>query len=183
MKFNQVVETHITDTGMKYDTVLTAIQKRFPDRKVKWLTKEDNTGIAGIKISGTITDKEARSIDALIRKTIEKTEDEADSENREAKHFMKDWSPSDIPLPTDDVLRALRESIDEMLGYVESHRKDDPVMARSFATDSEDMVIVYNLWHAKDFKAAAKYLRELDTIVRDRVPSKQYSKIMEHLPR
>jgi len=183
MQFSELHETHLTDVGIICDEVLQALKDRFPGKEVGYLMGGKYNTTQGYKLSGTLSRVEVKAVQKLVAKTIKKYHEDNDNEHHKAKEFMEVWEAPKLPLPTDDVLCGLRVAFDEMNDYVESHRTDEPVIAQSFALDCDDLGIVYNLWHAKDFKAAAKYLRELDTIVRDRVPSKEYNKIMEHLPR
>ena len=176
MRFTSVVQTHITEIARSAE-IFQVLKEKFPDRDVCYLAS------GGYMINGSLSDTEIEDIESLVAKTIEKT-NERNTKLQEAKRFVMDWLPADIPIPTNEVLSGLRQVHDTLIRYVlDDTNKKHFIMAQAHAKDCDDISVVYNYWHNKNYEAAAKYLRHLDTLVRDYVDSKTYNTIMEHYPR
>lgn len=184
MQFSELHETHLTDVGIICDEVLQALKDRFPGKEVDYLVGGKHNTNQGYKLSGTLSRAEMKAVQKLVAKAIEKFHKDSNSQRYQAQEFIKTWEPKVLPFAGDNpVLIGLRETILNLNKYVESHRTDNPKMAKSMAMDSDDLVTVYKLWHSGERIKAATELRHLDTIVRDYVDSKTYQAIMEHYPR
>jgi len=176
MRFDSIVQTHITDIARSAE-ILQALKEKFPDRDVSYMAG------GGYVLNGSLSATEIKDVEKLVEESIEKM-NENNTRMKEAKKLVWDWLPTDIPLPTNEVLSELRKVYDNLIRCVLADtNKKYFVMAQTHAKDCDDIAVVYNYWYNEKYEAAAKYLRHLDTLVRDYVDSKTYNTIMEHYPR
>lgn len=180
MKYNTVTETHITEAPRMSDEILNALRQKFPGREVRYLLEPKHNTFAGYKVSGTLTKEEETDVQHLMTDVVEKSLKARELAVACATVFMEQWTPIEVKPHGDKILSCLYRLYSDMVGYVDSHKVDDPVFARKFALDSDEVAKVYHLWHQKKFSEAAMYLLNSSDTTRGGMDSRTYDAIMKH---
>lgn len=180
MEFSTITETHIKGAPRMSNDIKNALQKMFPDRYVNYLHEEKNHTLIGYKITGTITDEEEKEIERLMHSVVDESLKAHENAVQRARKFMETWTPMEVKPHGDKILSCLHKLHAESIGYVNSHKVDDPVMAQEFAKDSDEFAKVYHLWHQKKFSEAAMHLLNSSEVIKDSMDVRIYDAIMKH---
>lgn len=180
MQFSTITETHITNAPRFSDEILTALRVRFPDREVAYLIGGQHRTFQGYKISGSITKDDQIDINTLMLDEVDKSQNARVRLVNSAKKFMDTWTPAMLRPSNDKICAELERAFTVMLGYVEAHRKDDPVTAESFAKYSDEVAKVHDHFSKSNFAEAAMYLLNSSDVVKGSVNKRTYNAIMKH---
>lgn len=180
MEFSTITETHIKGVPRMCDEIKNALQKMFPDRYVNYLHETKHHTLIGYKVTGTITVEQEKDIQSLMTSVVDKSVKDHELAVQRSKKFMETWIPMEVKAHGDKILSRLHKLHAEAIGYVNSHKVDDPVMAQELAQDSDEIAKVYHLWHQKKFSEAALHLLNSSEVIKGSMDSRTYDAIMKH---